>query len=991
MNSHDFFRSASQKTSQSDSIIQQWIQEKLVQQNFFNATLLDECCVFFEKKQEEQTTGISVFHSNFFAPKPISSSSEESTCLAIGPAKSITKVSDEASDEKISHSSTKPERYTLIKTLGEGGMGVVELVQDQLLGREVAMKKIKSPDFSGNISQTQHLMLWRLQTEASITSYLEHPNIVPLYDLERFDSGEIRFTMRKIEGDTLKKILQLKLKKEVVLEENKLLFIFLKVCDAVSYAHSRGIIHRDLKPDNIMVGKFGEVYVMDWGISKRILEPEADPSFMPNVNDLATNSDTELKTIGGIGTPGYMSPEQKKEASQVTFQSDIYALGKILRECFTCLSPHEEFNKVLKSYQEKEKVSVQERLNELLPVDVQAIVKKATEEKKEDRYETIQALSTDLNRYLNDVRVSVREYTGLEIFQKWVKRNQQKIRLFRFTAILFLLLIAGFFWIQRQAHKNRFQKIYQEALAFKAKADSVPESEHQAKSLKIKYLLNTLNSLNMLNFLTQFSRQTQQDKFEVGEKLIYLACETEDYTLAYHVANDLSELSEISLEKKQHFLHYIEQTQNKTLKAHQERLSYWIETLKKTGVDAEMEENAIFEIVRMKEEAIAKQVEKEVKNGIQYFTANVKRTSRLDTYYEFIANVLGRLENPKAQETLESALCQVADQIVHVQNKPLAESRFMIALVKSLQHLQSKNVAQLIERLRIDMGETSLFYRETTLAATLLAKIDGLDKRATVLPSDYVQRAMNKANQKDYTGAIEDLNQAILLSPNNYEILMQRGVFNMWSHNLDGALADYNESIRINPFQSETYSNRANLKVDIGDLDGAIEDALQSIKLDPNNIFAYNAQGVAYDRKNQFDQAIECYQGSLAIDSQHPDTYLNRAFSRKNKGDIKGAKEDCDLVLQIEPKSVSAYSVRGSLFVLENNYLQAIQNFNEAIRLAPERSDLYNKRAYAKCRTKDFLGALEDTQEGINQIQPALEQIEKTIKEVALKAHHALG
>jgi serine/threonine protein kinase len=126
--------------------------------------------------------------------------------------------------------------------------------------------------------------------------------------------------------------------KTIQYHENDLLDIFIKICQAVSYAHSKGIVHRDLKPENIMVGQFGEVYVMDWGIAKKVKQDsKEDPLEHCLFNE--NNTDKELqeeiyKTIGGLGTRGYMSPEQQEDASQVTPQSDIFALGQILKECF---------------------------------------------------------------------------------------------------------------------------------------------------------------------------------------------------------------------------------------------------------------------------------------------------------------------------------------------------------------------------------------------------------------------------------------------------------------------------------------------------------------------------------------------------------------------------------------------------------------------------------------------------------------------------------
>ena len=241
------------------------------------------------------------------------------------------------------------ERYQILKTLGEGGMGLVQLAHDSLLDREVALKTIKFDHLrKDKLNEKQQLMLWRLKQEAGITAILEHPNIVPLYDLKKKKSGEIYFTMRKVQGETFSKILKKKKEGESPLDQEDILTIFTKICDAVAYAHSQRVVHRDLKPDNIMVGQFGEVYVMDWGIAKRLsISDEISKNSknqLKNETKLSgkTEAETEpalrnqkkgFQTVGGIGTAGYMPPEQSESASDVKEQADIYALGKILKQC----------------------------------------------------------------------------------------------------------------------------------------------------------------------------------------------------------------------------------------------------------------------------------------------------------------------------------------------------------------------------------------------------------------------------------------------------------------------------------------------------------------------------------------------------------------------------------------------------------------------------------------------------------------------------------
>ncbi|MEK7487494.1 MAG: serine/threonine-protein kinase [Planctomycetota bacterium] len=339
------------------------------------------------------------------------------------------------------------ERYEVLQKLGEGGMGVVELVKDHYLGREVARKTLKFKMIPlKKQKKTQEMRLWRLKKEASITAILEHPNIIPLYEMqENEDSGELQFTMRKVEGETLRQVFQKARAKENNYNENKLLNIFRKVCDGVSYAHAKGVVHRDLKPENIMIGQFGEVYVMDWGIAKQ-LDFQTETSSENSIEQ--ENKELQFQTIGGIGTLGYMAPEQQIEASGVTVQADIHALGKILKECFTQHSPLEEMQRWLDS------LAIQQTRNKpyrkkvkpekKVPEEIIAIERKATREKLEERYQNVQDLVDDLDRYQNNLRVSVKDYGFLELLKKWANRNKKELLLI--GAITFLLLSVVFYY-----------------------------------------------------------------------------------------------------------------------------------------------------------------------------------------------------------------------------------------------------------------------------------------------------------------------------------------------------------------------------------------------------------------------------------------------------------------------------------------------------------------------------------------------------------------
>lgn len=217
-------------------------------------------------------------------------------------------------------------RYETRAELGRGGMGRVHLALDHNLGREVAIKSLLNADA---VTRRQ---LRRFLTEARITAQLDHPSVVPVYDLGISPGGELFYTMKRVEGTSLARILKGLRRKErryrTEYVPNRLLRFFVSVCLAVAYAHDRRVVHRDIKPRNVMVGAYGEVLLVDWGIAK--LVPER-----PEVA-VVVDGDAALPPAKSVvGTPGYIAPERITGASLADPRSDLFSLGCVLYEVLT--------------------------------------------------------------------------------------------------------------------------------------------------------------------------------------------------------------------------------------------------------------------------------------------------------------------------------------------------------------------------------------------------------------------------------------------------------------------------------------------------------------------------------------------------------------------------------------------------------------------------------------------------------------------------------
>ena len=232
------------------------------------------------------------------------------------------------------------KKYKVLGTIGRGGMGVVHQARDLRIVRNVAMKVIKTS------SQFSRENVLRFVDEAQLTGQLQHPNIIPVYELGLDEYGEVFYTMKYVKGTTLDQILRrIREREELAIQKYPLatlLTVFQKICDGVAYAHSMGVVHRDLKPDNVMIGEYGEVLVMDWGLAKKMASGMHDEHLGDTKPQMPPSDLRGFETLNGliVGTPPYISPEAARgDLDQIDARSDIYVLGTILYAILTLRPP----------------------------------------------------------------------------------------------------------------------------------------------------------------------------------------------------------------------------------------------------------------------------------------------------------------------------------------------------------------------------------------------------------------------------------------------------------------------------------------------------------------------------------------------------------------------------------------------------------------------------------------------------------------------------
>jgi serine/threonine protein kinase len=282
----------------------------------------------------------------------------------------------------------------------EGGMSSLLEVIDTNLMRKMVMKIIRDDKVKDEYE------ISRMVFEAQITAQLDHPNIVPIYELGIDKKKRLFFTMKRIYGKPLYKLINTE-DPSITVEKNilPLIQILIKVCDAISYAHSKGVLHRDLKPDNIMVGEFGQVYLMDWGIAciKRDRESSIDDIDLPM--DKKRKRFTLREELRGniIGTPCYMPPEQAHgDLKAIDERSDVFSLGAILYEILTGTYPipGNSLQEMVINARKCEIEPPNERVDFPLPIGLVRITMKAMSKDPADRYQSVEELKKALEGFL---------------------------------------------------------------------------------------------------------------------------------------------------------------------------------------------------------------------------------------------------------------------------------------------------------------------------------------------------------------------------------------------------------------------------------------------------------------------------------------------------------------------------------------------------------------------------------------------------------------
>jgi eukaryotic-like serine/threonine-protein kinase len=406
-----------------------------------------------------------------------------------GPGQSLADLGGEDSLERLTTGDAG--RYDVKRELGRGAIGRVLIAYDKNVGREVALKELlstrKGPALpKGRLDEKTA----RFLAEARVTGQLEHPGIVPVYEIAQRETGEIYYTMRVVRGQTMEEKMEAC---GTLRDRFKLLIEFIELCQAISYAHSRHVIHRDIKPANVMIGEFGETVVLDWGLAK--VKGQKDTAGDRLRDEAALIQKMSAKeTVAGrpIGTPSYMSPEQAEgKVDLIDERSDVWSLGAVLYEILTGRAPFEgESALAVVEKVIQESVAPVRSVAPHAPPELCAICEKCLRKDPAERYPNARALARDVQNYQAGGLVSAYNYLSgsldLAVITRFIQRRWPVVAT---IAVSLIILAVSGAWFLYDSNQKRIR----------AEAAEAKESESRRGAEKTLVQAYAAKRENMVN------------------------------------------------------------------------------------------------------------------------------------------------------------------------------------------------------------------------------------------------------------------------------------------------------------------------------------------------------------------------------------------------------------------------------------------------------------------------------------------------------------
>lgn len=806
--------------------------------------------------------------------------------------------------------SNSDSRYQLQGEIARGGMGAILKGRDIDLGRDLAIKVLL------DAHKDNPQVIQRFIEEAQIGGQLQHPGIAPVYELGQFADQRPFFSMKLVKGETLSKLLADRKNSED--ERGKFIGIFEQICQTMAYAHSRGVIHRDLKPANIMVGAFGEVQVMDWGLAKVLQkggvadeknakQKQQGQSIIQTMRSMGSDapesfgshgsggSETQMGSV--MGTPAYIPPEQALgEIDQMDQRADVFGLGAILAEILTGKPPYvgADGTQVYRLASRGKLDDCFARLDACgADHDLISLTKHCLELEPADRPKDAGVLAQRVTEYQDSVETKLRE-TELERAAEAARVVEQKKRLrvtIALAAAVVMMLIGGgsFAWWQNQQNQIFVQREARNAEAVASLIDQCVESLQSGDTDKAAVALIAAQQRSEEGGAEQYQSQL---KLLATDLALVQALDAVDQFKWTWTNNKFAENDEVTKRFRAALLGF--------------------------GVDFDKDSSTTI-CTRLEKSQIKSRIVAAMNHmffhGRDRTALDALQQADPDRYRNAIRNAFARGEVTEALELVAS-------------EKALEQPCDFTAILT--------DIKDVTEERRLSLSESAIVRNPSNI--DLLMKLTTL---SDIEPAEMLRWAQ----------------AAVSAAPGNAAAHINLG-FALSDSDSDAAIACYKKAIAIDPFNAVAYNNLSGELSSKGLLNEASIHAKKAIELDPNNASAHSNLGRILVEQRDFEAALLESRTAIELDPTDARWHADLGFLFFSNGDWDQSIACMRTAIELDPSSAENY-VRLAVALMEKSDLEgSIDAYRTAIELEPTNAEYHERLGYSLYTKKDFKGAI---------------------------------